>query len=79
MKAEKEGKSYVIDAITFDTLQGIVEHLMISAMAEIKGMHLYISYATTLDTPQSLVEWIEGISIGIRILEETTEEEVLIV
>ena len=35
MKVEKEGKSYVIDATTLDILQGIVKHLMISAMEEI--------------------------------------------
>ena len=50
MKVEKEGKLYVTDATTLDILQGIVEHLMISAMEEIEGMYLYASYVITLDT-----------------------------
>ena len=50
MKSEKEDKLYVTDATTLDILQEIVEHLMISAMEEIEGMYLYVSYATTLDT-----------------------------
>ena len=79
MKAGKEDKSYVIDAITLDTLQEIAKHLMISAMEEIEEMYLHVNYATTLDTQQSLVEWIEGISTRIRISKETTEEEVLTV
>ena len=66
MKAEKEGKSYVTDATTLDILQEITKHLMISAMEEIEEMYLHVSYATTLDTQQSLTEWIERISIGIR-------------
>ena len=74
MKARKESKSYVIDATTLDILQDIVEKMMISAMEEIEGMYLYVSYATTLDTQQSLVEWTEGILIGIRTSEEITEE-----
>ena len=77
MKVEKEGKLYVTNATTLDILQGIVEHLMISAMEEIEGMYLHVSYATILDTQQSLVEWIEEFLIGIRNLEEI--EEVLIV
>ena len=52
MKAGKEDKSYVTDAITLDTLQGIAEHLMISAM-EIEEMYLHVSYATILDIQQS--------------------------
>ena len=78
MKVGKEDKSYVIDVITLDTLQEIVEHLMISAMEKIEGMYLHVSYATILDTQQSLVEWIEEFSTGIKILEEI-EEEVLTV
>ena len=50
MKVEKEGKLYVIDATTLDILQGIVEHLIISAMEEIEEMYLYASYAINLDT-----------------------------
>ena len=73
----KEGKLHVIDATTLDILQGIVEHMMISAMEEIEGMYLYASYATTLDTQQSFVEWTEEISTRIKISKETTEEEVL--
>ena len=79
MKVGKEGKLYVTNAITLDILQEIVEHLMISAIEEIERMYLYVSYATTLDTQKSFVEWIEGISIGTRILEEIIEEEVLTV
>ena len=50
MKVEKEGKSYVTDAITLDTLQEIAKHLMISEMEEIEGIYLHVSHATTLDT-----------------------------
>ena len=73
MKAKREDKSYVIDAITLDTLQGIVEHLMISAM-EIEEMYLHVIYAKILDIQQSLAGWTEGFSIGIKTLEETKEE-----
>ena len=79
MKVEKKGKLYVIDVTTLDILQGITKNLMISAMEEIEGIYLYVSYATILDSQKSFVEWTEGISIGIKILEETIEEEVLIV
>ena len=78
MKEKKEGKSYVTDATTLDKLQGIAEHLMISAMEEIEGMYLYASYAISLDTQKSFVEWIEETSIEIKITEEAIEEEVLI-
>ena len=77
MRAGKEDKSYVTYVITLDTLQEIVEHLMISAM-EIEGMYLHVIYATILDTQKSLVEWIEEFLIGIKTLEEI-EEEVLVV
>ena len=78
MKAGKEGKSYVTDAIILDTLQEIAEHLMISTMEEIEGMYLHVSYATILDTQQSLVEWTEEFLTGIRTPKEK-KEEVLIV
>ena len=77
MKVGKEVKSYVIDAIILDTLQEIAWHLMISAMEEIEGMYLHVNYATILDTQKSLAEWTEEFLIGIKILEETEEEEVL--
>ena len=57
MKVGKEGKSYVTDAIILDTVKELVEHLMISAMEEIEGMYLHVSYATILDIQQNLVEW----------------------
>ena len=53
MKARREGKSYVIDAILLYTNKEIVEHLMISAMEEIEGIYLHVSYETILDTKKS--------------------------
>ena len=50
MKVEKEGKLYVTNATTLEILQGIVEHLMISAMEEIEEMYLYSNYVITLET-----------------------------
>ena len=77
MKVGKEDKSYVTDVITLETLQQIIEHLMISAMV-IEEMYLHVSYATILDTQQSLAEWTKEFLIGIKTLEEI-EEEVLTV
>ena len=73
MKVEKEGKLYVIDATTLDILQGIAEHLMISAMEEIEEMYLHASYTITLDTYQ-----IEETPIEIKIIEETIEEVMIV-
>ena len=78
MKVGKEDKSYVIDTITLDTLQGIVEHLMINAMEEIEGIYLHVSYAKILDIQKSLAKCIEEFLTKIKTLEEM-EEEVLTV
>ena len=50
MKVEKEDKLFVIDATILDTLQGIIQHWIISVMEEIEEMYLYARYAITLDT-----------------------------
>ena len=73
MKVEKEEKMFVTDVIILDTLQGIVEHLIISVMEIKEGMYLYVSYVITLDTQQDSIEWIEGALIGIRITKGTIE------
>ena len=52
-----EHRSCVISVITLDTFLGIFMHLMINRILEEE--HYYVSYATTLDIQQSIVEWIE--------------------
>ena len=47
---EKEDRLYAIDVTTLDTLQGIVEHLIMRMMEIKEGMYLYVSYVITLDT-----------------------------
>ena len=73
MKVEKEDKLFVIDVIFLDTLKGIIEHLITNIM-NIERMYLYVSYATTLDTQQSLVEWIEEFLTRIKTSKERKEE-----
>ena len=60
MTMEKEDRLFSTDVTILDTLQGIVEHLIISVMEKKEGMYLYVSYVITLDTQQDFVEWIEG-------------------
>ena len=60
MKVEKEEKMFVTNVIILDTLQGIVEHLIIRMMEIKVGMYLYVSYVITLDTQQHSIEWKEG-------------------
>ena len=59
MKVEKEDRLFVTYVTILDTLQGIVEHLIISVMENKEGMYLYVSYVITLDTQQDSIEWIE--------------------
>ena len=61
MKVEKEEKLFATDATTLDTLQGIIEHLIIRMMEIKEGMYLYVSYLINLDTQRDFVEWIEEI------------------
>ena len=63
---------FVTNVIILDILQGIVVHLKVR-IRTIKGeMHLYFSYAITLDTQQDFVEWTEGALIGTLIIVGTT-------
>ena len=39
-----------------------------------EGMHIYVSYAITLDTQQNSIEWTEGTLTWILIIEWTTIE-----
>ena len=55
-----------------------VEHLMINVMENLEEMYLYVSYVITLDTQQDFVEWIEGTWTGIRIIEETAGEIMIV-
>ena len=50
MIVEKEDRLFVIDVTIFDTLQGIIEHLIISVMDNKEEMYLYVSYVITLET-----------------------------
>ena len=58
MKVEKEDRLFAIDEIIMDTLQGIVEHLMINSMNR-KEMYMYVNCVTTLDTQWGFLEWTE--------------------
>ena len=49
MKVEKEDNFFSKNATMFDTSQGIVEYLRTNRMNK-KEMHMYVSYAITLDT-----------------------------
>ena len=63
---------YVTSVTILDTLQEIVEHLIIRMEPIIEGMYLYISYVITLDMQQDSTKWIEGTLIGTLIIEGTT-------
>ena len=59
MIVEKEYKLYARNVTILDTLQGIVENLVIIVMENKEGMYLYVNYVINLDTQQGFVEWIE--------------------
>ena len=61
MIVEKEEKLFAIDVTTLDTLQGIVEHLIIKMMEIREGTYLYVNYKITLDKKQDSIEWKKGI------------------
>ena len=60
MTMEKEDRLFVTDVTILDTLQGIVQHLIISVMENKEGMYMYVCYVINLDIKKDYVEWIEG-------------------
>ena len=62
---KKERRSCVISVTTLDTQPRTAKHLLINRILEIEPQ--YVSYVTTSDIQQSIVEWTEGT------MEETSE------
>ena len=52
MIIEEEDRLYATNITILDTLQGIIEHLIVRMEPIRGGMYLYVSYEITLDTQQ---------------------------